>query len=345
VNTMRVGQDLAAATSPRGSSLSVEDLSVLYRVKGNWVRAVDGVSFSVGAGEIVGIVGESGSGKSTVLRALARLLPRDGARVGSGRILLGGVDLLSLSNEEMRKVRGARISYVFQDPQSALNPIYTVGDQIAETIRLHKKAHNRGASEETIKIMGRTGIPEPERRARAYPHELSGGLRQRVAIAIALAAAPEVLLADEPTTSVDVTIQDQILRLILDLRDEFGMSVVIVTHDIGIVAQTCERMIVMYCGQFVEVGPVGAVLTRPTHPYTEALLRSVPSIEPNPERLLPIKGSAPELGERIVGCPFADRCDHILPRCRTAEMVLEPYGCEGQMTTCIRHSEIWLRQS
>jgi oligopeptide/dipeptide ABC transporter ATP-binding protein len=332
-----------AAVRPGGAPLVVNDLSVQYRVKGKWVWAVDDVSFTMSAGEILGIVGESGSGKSTVLRAIARLLPNEGARVESGSIRLGDVDLLGLSAGEMRKIRGRRIGYVFQDPQSALNPIYSVGDQIAETIRQHERLPAREIRERTLSIMERTGIPEPARRARAYPHELSGGLRQRVAIAIALAASPGLLLADEPTTSVDVTIQDQILRLLLDLRDQFGMSVIIVSHDIGVVAQTCERMIVMYSGQFVETGSVSAVLKSPRHPYTEALLRSVPSMEPDQERLLPIKGHSPELGERITGCPFADRCDYVAPACRTAGMSLQPYGSAGQETSCIRHSEIWPR--
>jgi oligopeptide/dipeptide ABC transporter ATP-binding protein len=330
-----------AVAGPIGAALTVDDLSVQYRVKGKWVWAVDHVSFAMLAGEVLGIVGESGSGKSTVLRAIARLLPVEGARVETGSIRLGDVDLLRLSAGEMRKIRGRRIGYVFQDPQSALNPIYSVGDQIAETIRQHEKLSAAELRKRTLSIMERTGIPEPVRRARAYPHELSGGLRQRVAIAIALAASPGLLLADEPTTSVDVTIQDQILRLLLDLRDQFGMSVIIVSHDIGVVAQTCERMIVMYSGQFVEVGPVSGVLTEPRHPYTQALLRSVPSMEPDQERLLPIKGHGPELGDRIAGCPFANRCDYVVAQCRTAGMSLQPIGRAGQETSCIRHSEIW----
>lgn len=329
----------------RRLALKVEDLGVLYRVNGNWWSAVDGVSFEVGAGEIFGIVGESGSGKSTVIRAIARLLPADGARVDSGRVEMDDVDLLTLSAAEMRKVRGARIGYVFQDPQSSLNPVYSVGDQISETIRQHRNFSPREVYERTIAVMERTGIPEPRRRARAYPHELSGGLRQRVAIAIALAVSPALLLADEPTTALDVTIQDQILQLLLDLRDELGMSIILVTHDLGVVAQTCERMAVMYAGRFLETGPVGAVLTEPRHPYTEALLRSVPSIGLNLERLVPIRGSAPELGERVTGCPFAERCEHVVQRCRTADPVLEPYGSEGQTTACLRHSEIWPRPS
>lgn len=327
--------------SQKPVALRVDNLSVAYRSQGSWSRAVDGVSFDVRSGEVFGIVGESGSGKSTVIRAIARLLPTDGARVESGRVTLGQTDVLSLSTSDMQAVRGARIGYVFQDPLSALNPVYSVGYQIGETIRQHGKFNQREVDERTVVTMERVGIPEPHRRARAYPHELSGGLRQRVALAIALAASPSLLLADEPTTALDVTIQDQLLQLLLDLRDELGMSIVLVTHDLGVVAQVCQRVAVMYRGRFLETGSAAALLRESRHPYTEGLLNSIPALGSHVERLVPIPGAPPELGDRMVGCPFAPRCAHVTDACRSTDPLLEACGSEGHRTACLRHFEIW----
>lgn len=256
--------------------LSVRGLAVSYRGQRGTVRAVQDVSFSVERGEIFGIVGESGSGKSTALRALLRLLPAPPAEITGGEVLFSDgdsvVDLLKLSAPELRRIRGARIGMVFQDPQKALNPVMTIGAQIGEGIRYRERPSAAALRARVIEVMTLVGIPDPERRLDAYPHELSGGLRQRAVIAAALISSPSLLLADEPTTALDVTIQDQILRLLAGLRDRLGMSVVMVTHDLGVVAQNCRRVAVMHNGRIVEEGPVEQVFSAPAHPYTRALL-------------------------------------------------------------------------
>lgn len=254
--------------------LSVRDLTVIYHGRRGVVRAVDGASFSVARGEILGIVGESGSGKSTAIRALLRLLPAPPAEITGGEAGFGGVDLLRCPAGELRRVRGAGISMVFQDSLKALNPVLPIGSQIGEGLRSRERLGAAALRARVIEAMALVGIPDPERRVAAYPHELSGGLRQRAAIAAALISRPALLLADEPTSALDVTIQDQILRLLARLRDELGMSVVLVTHDLGVVAQTCQRVAVMYAGQIVEAGPVSEVFAAPAHPCTAALLGS-----------------------------------------------------------------------
>ena len=294
--------------------LRVEDLRVGFAAPGGTVRAVGGVSFAVGAGEIVGLVGESGSGKSVTLRAITGLLRRN-ATV-SGRAEWRGRDLLALPERALRRVRGREIAMVFQEPMAALNPVLTVGQQIEESLAAHGRLDRRGRRARALELLGLVGIASGAQRLQSYPHEFSGGMRQRAMIAIALAAQPTLLLADEPTTALDVTIQDQILKLLTRLSAELGMAMVLVTHDLGVVAETCARVCVMYAGRVVEAGPVGKVFARPRHAYTAALLRSMPGGEAR-QPLVPIPGQPPRLDEAIPGCPFAPRCGFVEARCWT----------------------------
>ena len=272
--------------------LEVRDLHVRIATRRGVVRAVDGVSFEVPRGEAVGLVGESGSGKSMTLRAILGVLPPE-ARATSGQILLDGTDLLKLNQSSLNRMRGPKISMIFQEPMSALNPVMRVGWQIAEGPQVHLGYNRARAAERALELMRRVGIPDPERRFRAYPHEFSGGMRQRVMIAIALSCEPEIILCDEPTTALDVTIQDQILRLLARLCRESGVSLVFVTHDLPVVAQICQEVAVMYGGQLVERGDVREVLLDPRHPYTLGLVRSAPDFEYVRESLLPIRGHRP----------------------------------------------------
>ena len=316
--------------------LDVRDLTVEFPLARGVLRAVDGASFTVRRGEALGLVGESGSGKTMALRALVGLVPRPG-RVAGGAIVFEGEDLAGASPERRRTVRGREIAIVFQEPMTALNPVMRVGDQIAEgpLARLglgRKRARNRA-----LELMQVVGIPDPSHRYDAYPHELSGGMRQRVMIAIALALDPKLILCDEPTTALDVTIQDQILRLLAALRDELGLTVVFVSHDLAVIAETCERVAVMYAGQVVETGPVATVFREPRHPYTLSLLRSVPSFDRIREALVSIPGSPPDLAAPPPGCRFHPRCPFARPDCTTGEFPLLPFG-HGRATACI-HSD------
>jgi oligopeptide/dipeptide ABC transporter ATP-binding protein len=328
-----------ATVSDPASLLAVRDLSVVYRRAHSSVRAVDSVSFGVGRGKIVGIVGESGSGKSTVIRAIMRLLRQPPAEVTGGEIMFDGQDLLALSLAQMRALRGARIAQIFQDPFASLNPVVPVGKQIAEAARYRRGSSRRDLPGRVLEVMNLVGIPDARRRLRMYPDELSGGLRQRVAMASALMLSPDLLLADEPTTALDVTIQDQILKLLRSLRDELGTSVIIVTHDLGVVAQTCDHVIVMYAGRVVEDGPVGQVLVSPAHPYTRALLEAIPHGVRRDSRLRPIPGAPPDLSALPDGCAFADRCRFAIQECRTSVPVLEEHSA-GSFSACIRHAEL-----
>jgi oligopeptide/dipeptide ABC transporter ATP-binding protein len=297
-------------TGPRGTNgpvLEVRDLHVQISTRRGVVRAVDGVSLDVNAGEAVGLVGESGSGKSMTLRAILGVLPPE-AKVTSGQILLDGVDLVPLTSSDLNKIRGPKISMIFQEPMSALNPVMRVGPQIAEGPRIHRGLSKAQARERALELMRRVGIPDPERRFRAFPHEFSGGMRQRVMIAIALSCDPEIILCDEPTTALDVTIQDQILRLLAALCQESGVSLIFVTHDLPVVAQLCQRVAVMYGGELVERGAVHEVLLNPRHPYTLGLVRSAPDVELVRESLVPIPGSPPSLVNPPSGCRFHPRC-------------------------------------
>ena len=316
--------------------LEVEDLRVRIASRRGVVRAVDGVSFEVPRGEALGLVGESGSGKSMTLKAVIGVLPPE-AQVASGQVRLDGTDLLALNQATLNRVRGPKISMIFQEPMSALNPVMRVGQQISEGPRIHLGYGRAKAEERTLELMRRVGIPDPERRYRAYPHEFSGGMRQRVMIAIALSCEPEIILCDEPTTALDVTIQDQILRLLVELCRESGVSLVFVTHDLPVVAQVCQQVAVMYGGQIVERGDVRDVLLDPRHPYTLGLVRSAPDVEYVQESLRPIPGAPPSLIAPPDGCRFHPRCDFAEDDCRTGTVPLRLL--EGDRATRCLHYE------
>ena len=295
--------------------LSVDDLRVVFGPPGREQVAVDGVSFSLAPGEVIGIVGESGSGKSLTALSILRLVPSPPGRIASGRIGFRDRNLLELSERAMNAVRGAEIAMIFQEPMTALNPVFTIGEQIAETLRIHEGLDRRAARERARGLLQKVGISNPAQRLDQYPHELSGGMRQRVMIAIALACQPQLLIADEPTTALDVTIQAQILALLRDLQRELGMAVVLITHDLGVIAQVVDRVAVMYAGRIVEEGPVAAVFERPSHPYTRLLLESIPSLEHDQPRLPAIPGMVPPLSQLPAGCRFHPRCPQARPAC------------------------------
>nr|CAA9271200.1 Oligopeptide transport ATP-binding protein OppD [uncultured Armatimonadetes bacterium] len=295
--------------------LAIEDLAVAFPTgrRGEMARVVDGVWLTLNRGETMGIVGESGSGKSLTALSVLRLVPEPG-RIVKGRIALEGQDLLALPEKALRHVRGGRIAMVFQDPMTSLNPVFTVGEQIAEAVRAHRGLRGRAAWAEAVNALRRVHIALPERRARQYPHELSGGMRQRVMIAIALACRPDVLLADEPTTALDVTVQAQIVALIGELRRDTGMAVVLITHDLGVVAETCDRVLVLYAGQVMEQADVHTLFAAPRHPYTQALLASLPETAPDDAARLPfIAGQPPSAAQAPTGCPFRPRCPKAMP--------------------------------
>ena len=296
--------------------LTVEDLEVSFPDAGGEQHAVRGVSFSVGAGEFVGLVGESGCGKSLTALSVLRLVPRPG-RIRQGRIRFGGQDLLDLPEEEIRKVRGARIGMVFQEPMTSLNPVFTIGYQIGESLRLHHGMSRAEARAEAIRLLDRVAIAGSAKRVDDYPHQLSGGQRQRAMIAMALACDPDLLIADEPSTALDVTVQAQILELLAQLRSELGLAVLLITHDLGVVAETCDRAMVMYAGRIIEQGAVAELFGSPAHPYTRGLLRAVPRLgSPAPRGELPtIPGSVPELSALPSGCAFHPRCADVMPQC------------------------------
>jgi peptide/nickel transport system ATP-binding protein len=296
--------------------LSVRGLQTHFRTRRGLVKAVDGVSFDVRRGETLGIVGESGSGKSVTALSLMRLVPPPGRVVG-GEVQLNGVDLLRLTEREMEDVRGKGIAMILQDPMTSLNPVLTIGDQVIETIKAHNRStKGRDYEAEAVELLRRVSIPAPALRMRSYPHQLSGGMRQRVAGAIAIACDPAVLVADEPTTSLDATIQLQYLQLLRELQAASGLAIVFITHDFGIVARMCDRVAVMYAGHVAELGDVRAIFERPAHPYTRALLAAVPRIESEADRLPTITGQPPALDSLPPGCPFAPRCPLVIDRCR-----------------------------
>ena len=297
--------------------LEVRDLEVDFPMKDGSFKAVDGVSFHVEEGESVALVGESGCGKSLTAFALFRLVPPPGAIVG-GQVLLRGRDLLTVREEEIRGVRGKDLAMVFQEPQTALNPVLTVGFQVAEAVTAHQKVSRKRAMNRALELLSLVAIPDPEKRLKAYPHQLSGGMRQRVVIAMALACQPSVLVADEPTTALDVTVQAQILDLLDDLRSRMDMAVLLITHDLGVVARFSQRVYVMYCGKIVEEGPAGELLARPGHPYTQGLLKSVPRLGHKSKRLSAIPGTVPPPGKLPAGCAFSPRCTLAVDACRAA---------------------------
>ena len=305
--------------------LEIKNLATHFPTRAGLVRAVDGVSFYLDRGELLGLVGESGCGKSMTALSIMRLIAPPG-KIVAGEILFDGKNLLQVSNSEMRDVRGNDIAMIFQDPMTSLNPVFTVGEQIAEALRLHRNLSRREARQGAIEAMREVSIPDPALRASDYPHQLSGGMRQRVMIAMALACDPKVLIADEPTTALDVTIQAQILELLNGLRKTRELAVLLITHDLGVVAEVAERVAVMYTGKIVEESPVDELFARPKHPYTEGLLRSVPKLTAKDvakaERLQTIEGTVPRPTALPNGCHFAPRCPHRMPRCEEGEIPL-----------------------
>ncbi|MBL0385225.1 ABC transporter ATP-binding protein [Tumebacillus sp. ITR2] len=311
--------------------LQVSDLEIAFKTERGDVTAVAGVSFFLEKGETLGIVGESGCGKSVTSLSIMRLLPNPPGRISGGRIELGGRNLVELSEREMREVRGNLVSMIFQEPMTSLNPVFTIGKQIDEAIRLHKKVSKREARVLTVEILKKVGIPRPEQIAKEYPHQLSGGMRQRVMIAMALVCEPQLLIADEPTTALDVTIQAQILHLMDSLKRETGTSILLITHDLGVVAEMCDRVLVMYAGQVVEEATVESLFAEPKHPYTVGLLNSIPHADRKSERLPSIAGNVPSLAEMPVGCRFAPRCPVALEKCHSQNpellTVSESHAC------------------
>lgn len=314
--------------------LRVRDLSVKFVSRERTVRAVEGVSFDVRPGEVVGLVGESGCGKSVTSLAVLGLLEKPAGRM-TGSIRLGDTELVGLPEPTLRRIRGNRVSMVFQDPQTSLNPYLRIEEQLGEVLSLHLDLHGRAARARMLEMLGQVGIPGEER-LRAYPHQLSGGMRQRVCIAMALLCQPELLIADEPTTMLDVTIQAQILELLRKIQRERNMSILFITHDLGVVAELCDRVVVMYAGRVVEQAPTAQLLETPLHPYTEALLKSTPRVDiPGGGELHPIPGLPPRLADQpLTECAFAPRCPRVRESCRRAEPALEVCG-EGRLRRCI----------
>ena len=320
--------------------LDIRDLTVAFDTDAGAVPAARGISYSLEEGEVLGVVGESGSGKSVHALAIMRLIPAPPGRVESGEIWFGGQDLLRIGGREMRGVRGKQISMVFQDPMSSLNPVYTAGFQIRETLRLHLGLARGAATRRAVELLDLVGIPDPRRRLASYPHELSGGMRQRVMIAMALAGNPKLIIADEPTTALDVTIQAQIIELIKRLREELGLTVIWITHDLGIVAGLAHRVNVMYAGYVVERGTVRAIFKRPSHPYTMGLLSSMPRMDRKTAgKLRPIPGRPPDLAQVGSGCPFLPRCPLGDEQCRDAMPPFDQAGEPGHGVRCWKWPE------
>src|SRR3990172_6768448 len=296
--------------------LEVRDLKTYFYTRRGVVRAVQGVSLSVDKGETVDLVGESGSGKTITCLSILRLVPKPAGRIVGGQILFEGEDLLTKSEEEIRKIRGSRISMILQDPMSSLNPVFTIGNQVAETIVLHQNARGRKLWDKVREIFGLVRIPSPETTIRYYPHQISGGMRQRVVGAIGISCQPQLLIADEPTTSLDVTIQAQYLKLLKDIQRELGVAMIFITHDLGIVARMCDQVAVMYAGRLVEAGPVRTIFDAPAHPYTRALIESIPRFGDTAGRLTAIEGQPPDPAALPAGCALHPRCPLVIERCR-----------------------------
>jgi peptide/nickel transport system ATP-binding protein len=313
--------------------LSVRDLRTYFYTEAGVAKSVDGVSFDLGAGETVGLVGESGCGKSVTALSLMRLIRPPGRIEPGSQISFDSLDLATLDEKSMREIRGARLAMVFQEPMTALNPVFTVGDQIAEVVRVHHAGTKKEAWDRAVKMLETVGIPSPAQRAHEYPHQLSGGMRQRVVIAMALIMNPALVIADEPTTALDVTIQAQILELLRDLQQKFGTSILLITHDLGVVAETASRVIVMYGGEIVEEAPVGDLFARAHHPYTEGLLAAMPQVGQERERLATIPGSVPPPTKWPQGCRFHDRCPYAWERCAAEHPPLYQIG-GGHVSRC-----------
>jgi oligopeptide/dipeptide ABC transporter ATP-binding protein len=321
--------------------LEVRGLHTEFRTGAGTVRAVDGVSYTVDEGETVAIVGESGSGKSVGAMSILRLIPDPPGRITAGEILFAGRDIMRASEEEMRHIRGGDIGMVFQEPMTSLNPVLTIGRQITEAIEQHRKVDRAAAEKRAIELLGLVGIADPQRRLKQYPHQLSGGMRQRVMIAIALACDPKLIIADEPTTALDVTIQAQILELMRALTKRFNVALIIITHNLGVVARYANRVNVMYAGRIVESGKADAVYHRPRHPYTIALLRSVPRLDrPRQARLDPVEGQPPDLTRLDEGCSFRPRCRFAIDACAKSRPPLEAAEEGGHLAACFRSREL-----
>ena len=328
--------DRRPGTGGRGTVLEVEHLTTVFDVDRRALVAVDDVSFTVGEGETLGLVGESGSGKSVTALSILRLVEPPG-RIARGRILFRGRELTGLSEHEMRAVRGAGISLVFQEPMTALNPVFTIGSQLKETLVVHGRARGAAARRQALDLLAAVSMPEPSRRLDEYPHQLSGGLRQRALIAMALACRPALVIADEPTTALDVTVQAQILDLLRDMKARFGLSLLLITHDLGVIAETADRVAVMYAGRIVEEGPVRELIRNPAHPYTRALLASVPDGRAGSE-LRAIPGTVPTLGALPPGCAFAPRCGDRFPPCDVRPPNATPIGA-ARSVRCYLHGD------
>jgi peptide/nickel transport system ATP-binding protein len=313
--------------------LQIENLQTHFFTDRGQIPAVDGIDITVRKGEILGIVGESGCGKSVTSLSVMRLVPNPPGKIVGGTIKFKGEDLVTASEKRMREIRGNEIAMIFQEPMTSLNPVYTIGDQIGEVIRLHTKASKKEAHERSIEMLKKVGIPRAEAIVNEYPHQLSGGMRQRVMIAMAMACNPELLIADEPTTALDVTIQAQILDLMRHLNKESETAIMLITHDLGVVAEMCHRVVVMYAGNIVEEGDVRTILKEPKHPYTIGLLNSIPKLEETKERLYSIPGNVPIPGSLTVGCRFAPRCEHATDQCRAQMPELKTVG-EGHRSRC-----------
>ncbi len=314
--------------------LDVRDLKTVFKTRTGEVHAVNSVSFDLRPGELLGVVGESGSGKSVTMMSLIGLLPSPPAEVRAGQVLFDGRDLLLVDADELRAIRGARVGFIFQDPMTSLNPVFTVGFQLMEPLRTHMGMKKKQAAKRAAELLELVGIPDAAGRLDDFPHQFSGGMRQRVMIAMALACDPEVLIADEPTTALDVTIQAQILELVKDLRQKLGMAIVWITHDLGVIAGIADRVMVMYAGQVVEQAPVKELFGNPQHPYTRALLKTVPSVRgKRAENLHVIEGQPPVLGAAPTACPFRDRCPHVFERCERENPLRRPVG-KGHDVAC-----------
>ena len=318
--------------------LKIHNLQTHFYTSDGVVKAVDDVSWELQEGEVIGLVGESGCGKSVTALSILRLIPDPPGKIIGGEILFKEKNLLSLHDNEMRKIRGNEISMIFQEPMTSLNPVFTIGDQIAETIRLHQKLNKKQALDKSIEMLKLVGIPSPQKRVKEYPHELSGGMKQRVMIAMALSCHPKILIADEPTTALDVTIQAQILDLMLKMKEEFSASIILITHDLGVIAEAAQKVVVMYAGRIMEQAGVIDVFENPMNPYTQGLLNSLPKIDAvHKQKLNTIAGVVPSLYDLPEGCKFAPRCNHVMDICHQSEPGLIDVG-EGHFSRCWLHS-------
>ena len=313
--------------------LSVEDLRTHFTTRWGTVKAVDGISFDLRKGETLGIVGESGCGKSVTMLSLMRLIPVPPGQIVSGKIVLDGEDIVPISEQEMAEIRGSKIALIIQDPMTSLNPVFSIGNQVEEAIEIHQDIPKQSIMDRALEVLRKVNIPAAETRVRDYPHQMSGGMRQRVVGAIGISCQPQVLIADEPTTSLDVTIQAQYLKLLKDIQKDSDLSIIFITHDFGIVAKMCDRVAVMYAGRIVEHGSVRDIFNNPSHPYTEALLASVPRMDRVVDRLFSIEGQPPPLHDLPVGCAFADRCPVVMDKCRESYPEIKAVS-DGHTAAC-----------